>query len=358
MRRRKQNFYSSYRGGKRPSSQKGLIVALSLVFLLSAAIAAAVLLPDLLVFNSEGFHFNFGKKTEDADPKAPDDGAEPVIIIDGEGDPSSGDTGTGSFDLPMLSGLECDIASVTDKTYTDELMNRAVQQGANALVFSVKANDGILHIPVTSQYAPASALSPEAEGNKQALKALSGKDIYLIARVSVCCDNIAPRSFLSASLRTSGTTWLDYDYTSWLNPYSEITAQYLLDILTACQEAGFDQVVLENASFPVRGKVDLIEYSAEDGLVPLSVAVTGLIEEASEKAAELDISIALVCTENAAESAKSGQNLSQLAPFLHSIYFSKGAELSVLTTSLAGTECYPGVFGEAASSKDICTITQ
>ncbi len=84
------------------------------------------------------------------------------------------------------------------------------------------------------------------------IKDLDSKGVYLIARLPALRDyqfglNHTANGLFVAS---GGYLWADDDYCYWLNPTSQGTVTYLVQIVTELKNIGFDEVVFEEFRFP------------------------------------------------------------------------------------------------------------
>ena len=95
-----------------------------------------------------------------------------------------------------------------------------------------------------------SAIDPEAMD--ELIDYLSSRNTYLIARLPALRDYYFGLNYTSNGLFvTSGShLWADDDYCYWLNPTSDGTLTYLMQIVTELKNLGFDEVVFEEFRFP------------------------------------------------------------------------------------------------------------
>ena len=181
------------------------------------------------------------------------------------------------------------------------------------------------------------------------LAELDGLEMGKIAVISALRDNVRPRTtHRGSSLKLeSGSTWLDREYMAWFDPAGEDTLACLLATVRACEAAGFEQVVLEDFSYPTAGKLDLITMpdSAD--------RVQALTQLANQLRDGTDLALGLVLTPEAAASLTdpvSGQDVAALAPFFDRMYAPGGfdADLSPLDSAVEGTQCEIGLYVRAS----------
>ena len=192
-----------------------------------------------------------------------DDGQD----TDGDGDnpvPEPLDTLGGPESIEQMAGVY--LLGETCETAAD-IVNFAAwakSMGVNTLVVDVKDSAGAVQFLTTLTYSFMPDVTKDgAFSLEETVAALKAEGFYLVARMSCFEDNIAPRRNVSMAIQTSGVTWLDWDYSSWLNPYSNLSREYLGDLAAYFCQIGFDEILLNSVEFPVRGKTELIQYSAE-----------------------------------------------------------------------------------------------
>ena len=90
----------------------------------------------------------------------------------------------------------------------------------------------------------------------QIIEHLKKSNMYAIARLPALRDYAYGLNHVSDGLPTSGGyLWADDDYCYWLNPASQGTITYLIQIVAELKNLGFDEVVFENFYFPDTDKI-------------------------------------------------------------------------------------------------------
>ena len=85
---------------------------------------------------------------------------------------------------------------------------------------------------------------------------LTASNYYVIARIPALRDYYYGLNHVPDGLPTAGGyLWMDDDYCYWLNPESEGTITYLMQIITELRGLGFDEVVLYDYQFPVTNSI-------------------------------------------------------------------------------------------------------
>jgi len=342
--------YQPYRGSAYRRKHKLWIALLVLALLALIGTGIFFYLQEYIIFTSGGFRFSFSQPTpqnQQVSFTPPGQGAStPSSLPSGQPDPSKPEIPEPSDRQPITSALLADITKVSDEDYRTSLLKTLTERNVPCVAFTVLSQDGVCYLPTDSVYAEKSeALSPGAEELSGILAQLRAQDIRLAAVVSVCKNNLTPRVYRTGAIQTKGVTWLDHKYVSWFNPYQETVGAYLTDLLEACKNEGFTEVILDHLTFPVDGKTELIEYPAGQDK-DREGAIGALAELAAEKADELGLTLCLNAYTGKEGGKQTGQSVSSLAPYFSVIYVSASGEndpsLKTLKEALQGTSCLPG----------------
>jgi len=85
---------------------------------------------------------------------------------------------------------------------------------------------------------------------------ITASNLYVIARLPALRDYYFGLNNVPYGLPTAGGyLWMDDDYCYWLNPASEGTITYLMQIITELRGLGFDEVVLSDFYFPATNDI-------------------------------------------------------------------------------------------------------
>ncbi len=143
----------------------------------------------------------------------------------------------------------------------DSFIALAKKAGVNAVVVDIKLEDGTLTY-ASNLEAPktAGAVADDAPDLVAALTDLKDAGIKPIGRMFCFKDPIAKFAIRAGAIQYKPNpqlTWLDASKAnggkSWLNPYSDVAAQYLIDIASEAVDMGFEQIMLEAIQFPDKG---------------------------------------------------------------------------------------------------------
>lgn len=183
---------------------------------------------------------------------------------------------------------------------TDHLMEMATRlSSGNALLLEMKPRAGALvwhsEASLAQRYSLyyQSALENDVPGMIQNLKAYGeehDKDIYLVAQISCCVDDLIPVRVMGYTLRSEAGWDYKDDNGTYLDPYSIDIRDY---IVTLCRELfamGFDEVVLADVMHPVKSEnVSGILYTAEMSTTPSPItAVCGFAVYVAEQLKDED----------------------------------------------------------------------
>lgn len=362
MQRRK-SYYKAYKG-RRSSRSKLLLCFAILAFLLALLALAYFILPEFIVFTADGFHFTFQPEpeqtAEESQPAGSGTEEDLPIVINGQ--PAGGDTPSTGADpagettqapvFPALLGVSDNISNLLRSGYAAGLEKAALERGCNTLCFTVKGTDGIVQIPLVSAYSTQAAQRADAQDICEALDLLADSDIYLAARITALCDDAAAHAFPESALRTdSGATWLDRGNIRWIDPRSDMAAEYLCDLIHACKNAGFDAVIFDHLCFPYAGKTELIDYGGELQAEDRAAALESLFQQLRATADKEGISLSVVLEQDDAETALSGQSAELLARYFHTVFVEgtlSAQEEADLRAAVSDSGCRIGVIHKNA----------
>lgn len=120
----------------------------------------------------------------------------------------------------------------------------------NAAVFEFKDDDGYVLFN-TGSFMGMSADKRIATAY-ETVKAIKAEGYTVCAYISCFCDSAASRADLTYSVRKNtfeGDAWLDNSGKGWLDPFSGAARDYLLRLISAAAENGFDRIFLNNVCF-------------------------------------------------------------------------------------------------------------
>lgn len=248
---------------------------LAVVLLFLILIAALVWLCWLLwleryvVYTQDGAELNFnlsadGLAGQVAVPPSPE---ETISIYYNEGDDAVS-TGT---ELTQLMGYYADSAALSQDIDAVRSQIEALPLGTPVML-DVKNISGYFFYSTTVGADTSSSVDVDAVDELIAYLKTSG--LYTIARLPAFRDYSYGLNHVSDGLPTSkGYLWMDDSRCYWLNPASEGTITYLIQIVTELKDLGFDEVVFTDFRFPDTKEI----VFKGDKTEALSTAAAGLV---------------------------------------------------------------------------------
>ena len=177
-----------------------------------------------------------------------------------------------------------------------ELLQTLGTAGADGFVFQVKDREG--HVFYQSGVADAKAVDDQAVSRELLTILCAQQGVYTVAHINCMRDPIYARANMQEAgiCRSNGFVWYENDAGGhWLDAEKEAARRYLIDFAVECAQLGFDELLLENVSYPYRGKLYKIDYSAntmekkdalilflkelEAALEPFGVRISILLDE-------------------------------------------------------------------------------
>ena len=339
--------YNSYHG--RRSLWKVLLVVL-LVLVLTAA-GAFLLLQDYIMYESDGsIRLELPMFRPDAETPAGDKDL-PAGDTGGNG-PGAGD---GGDVLPPVVILEPELpepepakplqaAIVTAAALCDadaDPLGVIRGAGRNGLVVEMKGDNGVFYY--TSAKAPKDAAASSAVTASQMRAVLDrGEELTAVAQISCFHDSAYAFSDMAGTgvCQKNGYIWYDYQNSHWMDPAKAGTKDYLFALAEECVGMGFDEVLLTQFHYPLRGKLYKIDYAKmtvtkEDALCTFLTELRARLGEGTALSIEMDLEILL-----AGSSADGGIALARLLPLVDHICVSAGEREAEVIEALraAGAE--------------------
>lgn len=147
---------------------------------------------------------------------------------------------------------------------TMQLLQQLAQQGMlDTIVVNIKDSDGYLNIHVDTNAIDnvEDITENSADQLEQAITTLRDAGVHVIGRIFCMHDQQATALNETLAMQyDGGGTWLDYDNTNWLDVTNRDTIEYLSDIAKSAVDAGCDEILLDEFTFPMRGHIDRIDF--------------------------------------------------------------------------------------------------
>lgn len=153
--------------------------------------------------------------------------------------------------LPQLIGYYIDPADLMDDPQAVRLKLEKLPAGT-AVMLDVKGYRGYFYY--STDVGRNTSSSYDIEKMDELIRWLAGSDLYVIARMSALRDfDLAWNDSSCGLVKTNGTLYSDdgrYGIGYWLDPTDDTVLRYLTQVLRELRELGFDEVVLQNFSYP------------------------------------------------------------------------------------------------------------
>ena len=170
----------------------------------------------------------------------------------------------------------------------------------NSLMLEVKTENGYMQWYSESAVAKSYATNMNSTESTQTLKSIinmcKDRGIYLVAKISVCRDEVLATHASNVILRDQYGGGLYDENGNYLDPYNQTVRDYTAQIVQELWDMGFDEVALNNVIHPIiENESDVnaitVTYTREMSTTPNAVgAVCGFavniaqqLEERSEK---------------------------------------------------------------------------
>lgn len=161
------------------------------------------------------------------------------------------------------------------------VIDDAIKGGFTGVTFDAKRSDGTIGYPSELALVDTfGAVSAPAASLKFSVNKLQENDLLPIARISCYLDNVAPLHSPEMALTDGDTYYTDADGNTYLNPDSEMTYNYIRDIIKECNSCGITVFLLADCELP-----EDIAASHQGGFAVLSEKLS----------AELGTSVKLLC---------------------------------------------------------------
>ena len=307
------NSYSSNRYRGRRSGNAGLKVLVALLAVLFAAgVIFYFLLGKYIQYTDDGVRLNLPWAEEEPQESTPPPEVSDMVIYEEEEPSPPPVVPEEEEPLRLLEAVEVTPEEVTAGTAADKVK----AAGGNALVVEVKVVEGNLAWSSSSRLAQDAELSGDPAFN-EAVAALDGADeLYLVARMNCFEDLWMCVHDKSMALTTqSGNLWYDTYGMPWLSPANAAAREYLTGLCLELAALGFDEILLERAGFPPKGKLSAVVVGENYPAEGRDEIVSRWLEELTAALEETDVRLSVYVTEEelAQENGKSGWTAAGLA---------------------------------------------
>lgn len=326
--------YQSYRG--RGGLLRGLAAAVLILILLGAcafmlALRYVTYTDDGgmrldLPFLEKGIELNLPvlfRPASQPDPQEPavgDGEADLNLVVESAG---GEDPAAEPESVPEPEAAERRLISLDQLPETSEALAEQVRAaGASGFVWTARGRNGGVNYAsgeATEKALPAGGVAMES------VKALleGAGDVYAVARMGCFQDNYYAFANMkeAAICQRNGYVWYSGTSDHWLEPDKAEARRYVIALAVECAKMGFDEVLLDDVSYPVSGKLQKIDYSGNTQ--GKTEALTQFLTELRQALEPYGTRVSLVLDEAlllAGSGADSGQSLTAFAPLMDAVY--------------------------------------
>lgn len=181
-----------------------------------------------------------------------------------------------------LSAYHITPEALSSKT-SEELIADIKSDNCNTAIIEFKDEYGYVYFNINS-FIGASA-DRRINSAWDTLNALNDSGITTAAYISCFKDTVAASSLSGMEISTSsGYVFYDNSGECWLNPFSEETCNYLLDIIKKASEGGFSYIILDNVCYPADYSTTSPVYGSAAGTTEKNTALISFINSAVDTA--------------------------------------------------------------------------
>jgi len=248
--------YTEFYRGRRKRRNYLLLPSLLLLGILSVGVVLFYSLQKYAVLSKDGVEIVLPILQEEGRVTVDSEGREQVVfpLVDVEI----------KFEEPDYSGVKATAGKYLQPVraifvpHTDinvQKLDEYAQRlkSGNALVLEMKPRAGNLMWNSNANEARNYGMAVTTEITNimpQIVEALKEKDIYLVAQISCCIDELYASRCTTVSLRTPyGSNYMDTNGT-WLDPYNANVRGYVVEMCRELFAMGFDEVVLADVAHP------------------------------------------------------------------------------------------------------------
>ena len=169
----------------------------------------------------------------------------------------------------------------------------------NALMLEMKPRSGQTLWESHTHMAEAYSLTMQNDvtaAMPEMIQMLKEKDIYLVAEISCCIDELLPTRTTAYCIHTE--TGLNYTdgLGTWLDPYNLDLRTWIAEMVQELYDLGFDEVVLADVAHPSLAEAVPLSYTREISTSRSSVvAVCGLAAGVAEKLRDREKLLSIYC---------------------------------------------------------------
>lgn len=250
--------------GRRTVTDVLKVIAWILAVLVVLAVAGVIYLQRYMVYTDEGARLELppflqslrqggGENPAGGSASLPNQGDVSIDIQPAGSQSEERDPQGPEVERPAKFALQLSVDDVVDGSAAQKL----AEAGADALVLEVKGASGML----AWRSAVSEAERGQVNGTQtttDALRQWNAGEVYTIARVCCFRDDTAAYHLNKLALHQSNGTWRDTLGIRWFSPAQDKVQAYIANLCGELGELGFDEIVLEQFTFPTQGHLERI----------------------------------------------------------------------------------------------------
>lgn len=168
------------------------------------------------------------------------------------GNSDSADRGAMSEIAFDIASYQIDSVSLDSSVMLSSIINEVTDLGLSSVTFDAKRSDGTIgYASSLASIDTFGAINSYGTQPKKSVSELLANDILPIARICCYRDNVVPgKSSDMAIFQGENVLYADKYGNNYLNPESELTYNYLKDIIAECYSYGITVFVLDGCTLP------------------------------------------------------------------------------------------------------------
>lgn len=202
-----------------------------------------------------------------------------------------------------------------------------LKTAGEAMLIDVKRSNG--GITYTTDVEVPAEVYVEKFDTMANLKTLLDDERYTVAHMYTLCDSYFVRAYHDAALLLeSGSFWYDGDGWTWLDPTNPEVLGYVMDLCKEYAELGFDEILLDDFSYPMNGRIESI--AIEEDLD--KTAVLQSFAESLRNGLPEDVVLSIVIRSDSLEEI--GLSAEMIADCFDRVYIAPGVDAAALLREL------------------------
>ena len=286
--RRRSYGYGSYRGRGNPVL-KVIVAVLAVILILAVVVFLGA--ERYMVYDDSGearLELPFFKKEDDPKPTETAPPSLPPVVTPSPEVVVPEQPEKPETILPVWLSQEA--------LYDGSAAEAVTEGGGTAALFDMKQESGMLGWVSDQELAIKARVSAgDPELNEKIRAAAEEDGVYRIARVSCFKDQELSNVDLTMAVTAeNGMRWLDIDKHRWLSPADERVQAYIIALCEELAELGFDEILLEYAGYPTKGRMSVIKQDGRYDPATFETVISGFYGKLSEALSDTEMALSVV----------------------------------------------------------------